>query len=173
MIEIVAMGTGKKRCIWEHDVRRDPATGKAHLFVGPESFWYAPSERLEGPDKIADFMQRHLELDTLAEEQVFLLALDVKNQPIGYFRMSKGTVNMAVVTPRDVFMRGLLIGAASLVMVHNHTSGDPTPSGQDVGNWNQLVEAGKLVGIRFLDSIVTGDHGSFVSLRDWTRFTTE
>lgn len=169
MVEV--MSNENKRCILKHDVRRDPVTGKDHLSVGSELFWYDPSETLESPEDVATFMQKHLELDTLAEEQVFLLAFDVKNQPIGYFQMSKGTVDTAIVTPRDVFMCGLLVGAVKLIMIHNHPSGDPTPSGADVKNYKQLTEAGNLLGVMFLDSIITGDHGSFVSIRNWTQFT--
>ena len=85
-----------------------------------------------------------------------MLALDTKCKPIGIFEISHGTVNMSMINPREVFIRALLVGAVSIALIHNHPSGDATPSREDISATKRLAECGKLLGVVLLDHIVIG-----------------
>jgi len=89
--------------------------------------------------------------------------VDGKNRIICLEIVSIGTLNQAIVTPRDTFKTALLSNAAALILVHNHPTGDPTPSGEDLEVTRRLREAGELLGIKVLDHIIVGDsYYSFV-----------
>ena len=79
--------------------------------------------------------------------------------------ISKGTVNSAVISPRELFVEALQKNAVSIVLLHNHPSGDPTPSKEDVLITRRIQEAGRLIGVELLDHIVIGDN-CYVSLRE-------
>lgn len=100
------------------------------------------------------------------DQEVFtVLALDTKNKVIAKSEMFKGSLNASVVHPREVFRFALQKGAASIVVSHQHPSGDPTPSREDIEVTNRLKEVGKMVGIECLDHIIIGD-GKFISLKE-------
>ena len=108
------------------------------------------------PKSIANyFMQDMRNLDT---EQVMLVLLNSKNKMIKELRLSKGTVNAALTTPREVFVCALKYEAVNIVMIHNHPSGDSTPSKEDVRLTKRLLDTGRLVGINFIDHIIIGDN---------------
>ena len=98
-------------------------------------------------------------------ETAMMLALDTKNKVIGIFEISRGSLNASIIHPRDVFQRAILVNAASVILVHNHPSGDPTPSPEDVALTKKLVEAGRIMDITVLDHVVVGE-GSYVSLKE-------
>ena len=77
------------------------------------------------------------------------------------FELSHGTVKMSVVSPREVFQKALLANAVAIVLLHNHPSGDPTPSKQDINVTKRLMEAGDIIGINVLDHLVIGRPGYF------------
>jgi DNA repair protein RadC len=79
--------------------------------------------------------------------------------------MFKGTVNASMISPREIFLEALEVHAVHLVLVHNHPSGDPSPSREDVLMTEQVRQVGELLGIRLLDHIITGEH-AFISLRE-------
>ena len=99
------------------------------------------------------------------QEQMKLLLLNTKSRLIGETDISKGTVNSAVISPRELFVEALLKNAVSIVLLHNHPSGDPTPSKADVLITRRIQEAGRLIGVELLDHIVIGDN-CYVSLRE-------
>ena len=76
-----------------------------------------------------------------------------------------GSLNVSVVHPREVFKRAILQNANSIILMHNHPSGDPTPSKEDIDMTDRLIEAGELLGIRVLDHIVIGDENNYISLK--------
>jgi len=89
--------------------------------------------------------------------------VDGKNRIICLEIVSIGTLNQAIVTPRDTFKTALLSNAAAIILVHNHPTGDPTPSAEDLEVTRRLREAGELLGIKVLDHIIVGDsYYSFV-----------
>ena len=105
------------------------------------------------------------EYETAAVETAMMLALDTKNKVIGVFTISTGSLNASIICTRDVFQRAILVNAASVILVHNHPSGDPTPSPEDVALTKKLVEAGRVMDITVLDHVIVGE-GRFVSLRE-------
>jgi DNA repair protein RadC len=91
--------------------------------------------------------------------------LDVKNQVIGIHTVSIGNLNSAIVSPREVFKAAILANAASIILGHNHPSGDTTPSPEDIQVTQVLFQAGKLLDIDVLDHVIIGEDGAFCSLR--------
>ena len=98
-------------------------------------------------------------------ETAMMLALDSKNKIIAMFTVSTGSLNASIIHPRDIFQRAILSNAASVILVHNHPSGDPTPSPEDIDLTRKLVEAGRVMDIAVLDHVVIGD-GRFISLKE-------
>lgn len=109
------------------------------------------------PDQVREMLCRIFDAEKLAEEHLWLLALDTKCHLIGVFEISHGTVNAAITTPREVFVRLCLCGASGFILAHNHPSGDTTPSKEDVKLTEQMQSAGKLMGIQMLDHVIVGD----------------
>lgn len=79
--------------------------------------------------------------------------------------MFKGTVNASLVSPREIFLEALEIHAVNLVLVHNHPSGDATPSREDIQMTKRICQAGEMLGIQILDHIIIGDH-CYSSMRE-------
>lgn len=113
--------------------------------------------KLDNPDEIVEMFDTVFRLSAKAEEHMYLLAMDVKCHPIGVFLVSKGTVDITVVNPRDVFIRLLLCGASGFVLTHNHPSGDTTPSKEDRELTQRMKNCADLIGINFLDHIIVGE----------------
>ena len=99
-------------------------------------------------------------------EHFWALALDTKNRLIREVPVSVGSLNASIVHPRELFRAAVRVSAASVVVVHNHPSGDPTPSGADIQLTRRLARAGEVLGIELLDHVVIGDGGEHASLRD-------
>lgn len=97
-------------------------------------------------------------------EAFLVLLLDAKNRLIGANLASVGTLTASLVHPREVFKPAIAASASAVICVHNHPTGDPAPSREDQALTQRLFEAGKLLGIRFLDHVVVGDgrHYSFL-----------
>lgn len=120
-------------------------------------------EALKTPSLIAKMFNAVFRLDKQTEEYLYMIALDSKQKPLGVFEISHGMVNMTICNPREIFIKALLCGASGIVITHNHPSGDVTPSREDTESYNRLKEAGKLIGINVLDSIIVGmDYYSFM-----------
>ena len=92
-----------------------------------------------------------------AKEHFIALHLDGKNRILCFDRVSVGSLNQSIVNPRDLFKTACLSSAASLIIAHNHPTGDPTPSREDIEITRRLKEAGDLLGIKLLDHIIIGD----------------
>lgn len=99
-------------------------------------------------------------------EHFWTLALNTKNRLIRVIEVSVGSLNASIVHPRELFKDAVRSSAASVVVVHNHPSGDPTPSGADIQLTRRLVKAGDVLGVEVLDHVVIGDGGAHASLRD-------
>lgn len=104
------------------------------------------------------------DLRYLPQEHFVCLYLNIKNKIIHKKSLFIGSLNSSIVHPRDIFREGIRFNAASIICAHNHPSGDPTPSPEDLLVTQRLVEAGNLVGIEVVDHIIIGD-GSFFSMR--------
>ncbi len=101
----------------------------------------------------------------LKKELFVALFLDAKNKLIREHTVSEGTLTNSIIHPREAFKQAIRESAASVIFVHNHPSGDPTPSQEDLATTRRLRDAGELVGIAVLDHIVIGD-GAYVSLKE-------
>lgn len=106
------------------------------------------------------------QLRGLDREHFWVLALNTKNRLLRTIEVSIGSLNASIVHPRELFRDAVRVSAASIVIVHNHPSGDPTPSGADIQLTRRLVKAGDVLGIELLDHVVIGDGGEHASLRD-------
>ena len=125
-------------------------------------------KKINSPEKVAEVAINVLELHEQAEESFYIFTLDTKNKITGIFEVSKGSLNSSIVHPREVFKRALLQNANSIILLHNHPSGDPTPSGEDIDITNRLIEAGDLLGIRVLDHLIVGDQSNYISFKEKT-----
>ena len=105
------------------------------------------------------------EMRFLDREHFRAISLNTKNQVLSVDTVSVGSLNTSVVHPREVFKRAIALSAAAVILVHNHPSGDPSPSREDLQVTRRLVEAGNLLGISVLDHVVIGD-GRYVSFRE-------
>jgi DNA repair protein RadC len=94
-------------------------------------------------------------------ECLFALLLDAKNRPIRSLRVAEGTWTSCLVDPRVVFSECLRRRASAVILVHNHPSGDPAPSREDLELTERLVRAGSIVGVRVLDHIIVGKNGTY------------
>ena len=100
-------------------------------------------------------------LDDAATERVLTFMLDTKNRILGFVETSVGSLNFSVVHPRDTFRAAVIQGAASIILLHNHPSGDPTPGIEDHNVTKLMFDAGKILGIRVLDHIIIGIDGYY------------
>ena len=126
-----------------------------------ESFSYGT--RFDSPETVAAYymeQMRHLEV-----ERVILVITDNKNRYQQEVLISQGTVNMSILSPREVFIQAMRMQAVHVLVVHNHPSGDPTPSPQDIAITRQLFEAGEILNIPLVDHIIIGDN-TYTSLKE-------
>lgn len=108
------------------------------------------------PSSIADYYME--EMRHYEQEHVKLLMLNTKSKLVGESDISKGTVNASLVTPRELFIEALECNAVSIILLHNHPSGDPTPSRDDILLTKRVKDAGDLIGIELLDHIIIGNN---------------
>lgn len=102
---------------------------------------------------------------SFSDEVFGIFCLNTKGALAGFHEVSHGTLNSASVHPRDVFKRALINNAASVILIHNHPSGDPTPSAEDIFVTKRLSEIGELFGIPIIDHIIIGENSSYYSLK--------
>ncbi|WP_322907905.1 RadC family protein [Paenibacillus campi] len=118
---------------------------------------------VRSPKDAADLLMEQLRY--LQKEHFVCLFLNTKNHIISQETLSMGSLNASIVHPREVFRAAIKCSSASVICAHNHPSGDPTPSPEDIALTRRLVEAGQLIGIEVLDHLVIGDT-RFVSLKE-------
>ncbi len=120
-------------------------------------------DRIRGPEDVYDhFYQR---IRSWRREHFMLLLLDGRHRVLRESQISQGTLTASLVHPREVFRPAVLAASAAVVLVHNHPSGDPAPSREDLVVTRRLVEAGKILGIRVVDHIIVAENG-FHSLQE-------
>lgn len=107
-----------------------------------------------------------MQLRGLDREHFWALALNTKNQLLRTVEISVGSLNASIVHPRELFKEAVRLSAAAVVVVHNHPSGDPSPSGADLQLTRRLARAGEVLGIELVDHVIIGDGGAFCSLRE-------
>jgi DNA repair protein RadC len=122
-----------------------------------------PRRRITSPQEVANWMMSRLRFSE--QEHLVVLLLNTKNEVIRETTVSIGTLDMSVAHPREIFREAIRRSSAGILLVHNHPSGDPQPSPEDLQLTRQLVEAGRLLGIEVVDHVIIGD-GRFASLRE-------
>lgn len=122
-------------------------------------------QKMDSPKEISLMLKKLLHMDELAEEHVYLIALNNSCKVLGMFFLSKGTICTSLVSPREVFLRATLIGAVQIVLVHNHPSGNPVPSECDMELTKRLKDCGELLNICLADHIIIG-HNSYLSFKE-------
>ena len=130
--------------------------------VKESSFLYQTCQILSPSDAYEMIKEQ---LEGVDREQFIIACLNTKNEPTNITLVSVGSLNKAIVHPREVFKTAILSNAASIMAFHNHPSGETTPSQQDIQLTKRLYEAGELLGIKLLDHLIIGD-GSFTSLKE-------
>ena len=133
--------------------------------VKETSVRYDYERKIKTPEDAVRILRTVLELQDEPVEKFGILALDTKNRVIGVHIISVGTLNSAMVHPREIFKAAILNNAASIICFHNHPSGDPSPSSEDMDVTRRVVESGKMLGIDVLDHVIIGDP-RYVSLRE-------
>lgn len=126
---------------------------------------YAEYDRkLFNPEEVSNLLFS-LEVDREPVEVFYLIMLDRRLKLIGVSRLSTGTSSQAVIDPKSVLQTALLANADSVMIAHNHPSGDPAPSAADISSTEKLAEAFDIFGITLLDHLIIGHDGTYRSLR--------
>src|SRR5699024_7178089 len=137
----------------------------AALELGKRIQQYRPEEKyvIRSPEDGAEYVME--EMRSLNQEHLVALFLNTKNQVIHRQTIFIGSLNASIVHPREIYREAVKRSAASVVCAHNHPSGDPSPSQEDIHVTRRLVEAGKIMGIELLDHLVIGNN-RFISLKE-------
>jgi len=127
---------------------------------------YDLDKKITTPDSAIKTFVEVLDLDKRSEEVFAMLTIDTQSQLTGVFEVSVGNLNSSLISPREVFKRAILNNAHSILLAHNHPSGIPQASNDDIKITERLVEAGELLGIDVLDHLIVGSKHNFVSLKE-------
>lgn len=135
-------------CITELTKRMAKATNEGGLkFITPET--------------VANYYMQ--DMRHLTQEKILLIMLDSKSKILKDMIISSGTVSSSLLSPREIFLNALKYEAVNIIILHNHPSGDPTPSNEDIHATKRMKEAGNLIGIKLMDHIIIGDN-KYISL---------
>lgn len=140
----------KIKCIAELAMRINITSAKDGLII-------------KKPETVANYFMEKLR--HRRKECVFLVCLDAKGQIIKEVLLSSGSVNMSLISPREVFLEALRNEAVNIILVHNHPSGDPSPSHADIESTNRVRDMGELLDVPLLDHIIIGDN-CYTSFRE-------
>ncbi len=127
------------------------------------AFTQSEKPRIVAPADAANLIMDDMRL--LPREEMRVLILDTKSYVLAISTVTTGTLNSNLSHPRETFREAIQKNAAGIILAHNHPSGDPTPSHEDIVLTNRYVEAGKIIGIPIVDHVIIGD-GKFFSLRE-------
>lgn len=129
---------------------------KAAIELGRRMVADNPKEKkvIHGPGDVADLVK--YEMMALDHEELWVLTLDTKNRVISIEKLYKGSLNSSIVRVGEIFKAAIRRNAASVIVTHNHPSGDPSPSPEDVSMTRAIIQAGKLMDIEVLDHVIIG-----------------
>jgi len=153
LMEIKGMGEVKAvkvKCLTELSARISAASARAGMVI-------------DRPETIARYFMEGLRHKKT--ECVMIACLDAKGEMVSEAQLSSGSVKMSVISPREIFMEALKREAVNIILVHNHPSGDPTPSRADISITQSVSEMGKTLDIPLLDHIIIGDN-RYVSFKE-------
>ena len=127
-----------------------------------------PDIKISSPQMVADLVAKYT--GTPDREMFIVLAINTRNKIAGIHTVSVGSLDTSIVHPREVFKFAILANAASIVVAHNHPSGDIAPSGDDIELTKRLQKAGEILGIDVLDHLILGYDGNYLSMKDRSLF---
>lgn len=119
--------------------------------------------RIQGPEDVSNLVME--EMRYLNKEKFDIILLNTKNNVIAIENISVGSLNASIVHPREVFNVAIRRSSSAIILTHNHPSGDPKPSSEDINITKRLIEAGTIIGINVLDHIIIGD-GIYFSMKE-------
>ncbi len=133
---------------------------KAAIELGLRLSKYTPEEKplLSSPQDVANQVQ--YKMAGLEQEELWVLLLDSRNRHMRTIQLYRGSLNSSSVRPAEIFKDAIRHNAASLIIVHNHPSGDPSPSPEDVNLTRMLIEAGEMLELPVLDHVIIGSRGT-------------
>lgn len=131
--------------------------------VKESSILYA-KRRINSPSDGVDIVKEFLQGED--REHFVAVYLNTKNEPTALHTVSVGTINASLIHPRELFKVAINANSAGILLFHNHPSGDPRPSQEDIRITRRLVEAGNIMGINVLDHCIIGDNGEFYSFKE-------
>ena len=120
---------------------------------------------IKSPVEVYQAAKQLLALHEEPEEHFCIFCLNNKNKIVGVHTISIGSLNTSIVHPREVFKAAMLNNASGIICLHNHPSGDPEPSREDIETTKRLVEAGEIMGIKVLDHVIIGEQG-YLSMKE-------
>lgn len=123
------------------------------------------NRKMSSPDNVVRLGRDFIRLHEQSEEYLYMICTDIKLNLTSIFELSHGSVNSSVVGIREMFQKALLANAVSIIVLHNHPSGDPSPSREDISVTKRMVDAGQLLGVQVLDHIIIGQPG-YCSLKE-------
>jgi len=127
------------------------------VLVKEKGAMYDVQKRIGSPYDAYKAITEIAKVQEEAQEVFGILILDSKNKIVAVHEVSRGALNSSLVHPREVFKPAVLHNAAAIICFHNHPSGDPLPSKEDIETTKRLIKAGKIMGIEVLDHIIVGD----------------
>lgn len=123
-------------------------------------------DNIKDPCTVVKMMNEIFNVGNMSEEFVYALSLKINCMVSGVFEISHGTVKASLISPREIMIRMLLSGASMFILVHNHPSGDCSPSREDISITKKISEAAKLIDIPMVDHIVIGEAGKYYSFKE-------
>lgn len=120
------------------------------------TLWTIGATNLSSPEKAHEYLKDIVDFSP-AQETLWVVMLTTKQTPIARILITKGTATASLAHPREIFKPAILANAVSILLAHNHPSGQPEPSGADIALTRQVREAGKVLGIELLDHLILGD----------------
>ena len=132
---------------------------------------YGVEGNINTPEKVVKMVSRLLK--DADREHALAISVDSKSKPVGIEIVAVGSLNVAYIEPRELFKHAILSNASGIILVHNHPSGDVTPSVEDWHLTYRIIDAGSLLGVELLDHIIIGDNEEFVSLSETEKWKKE
>ena len=144
---------------------RDGCQAAAALELARRWAEFLPTQKMkfQGPEHVADFLRPSLR--GVQQEMLWAMCLDTKNVITHWKALTVGTLNASLIHPREVYRYAIENASAGIILAHNHPSGDPTPSPEDINITRRIAQAGKLLDIPLLDHVIVADN-SFRSLKE-------
>ena len=142
-------------------------TDSGSVTLAKESGVNYEAEKMNSPEEVALLAEQVLGLTAKVEEHIYMLSLNSACRATGVFLLSKGTVNAALVSPREIYIRALLTGAVQIVLIHNHPSGTVVPTEEDRKVTERVKQAGEILNIPLADHVIIGGgNGAYLSFKE-------